>query len=92
MSTAESGPVVQVFNLSTDHKIIGIQYGITALLFLFFGFMLMLMMRWSMAYPNEPLPLVGTFLQNVLGSDMVGDKILETGVKIPGVIDRKSVV
>ena len=71
---------------STDHKIIGIQYGITALLFLFFGFMLMLMMRWSMAYPNEPLPLVGTFLQNVLGSDMVGDKILETGVKIPGVM------
>ena len=34
---------------STDHKIIGIQYGITALLFLFFGFSLMMMMRWSIA-------------------------------------------
>ena len=30
---------------STDHKIIGIQYGVTALFFLFFGLMLMLMMR-----------------------------------------------
>ena len=30
---------------STDHKIIGIQYGVTALFFLLFGFCLMLMMR-----------------------------------------------
>jgi len=41
---------------STDHKWIGIQYGMTALLFLLFGFMLMLYMRWSIANPNEPLP------------------------------------
>ena len=44
---------------STDHKVIGIQYGITALLFLFFGFCLMMMMRWQMAYPGQPIPLVG---------------------------------
>ncbi len=30
---------------STDHKVIGIQYGITALCFLLFGLCLMLMMR-----------------------------------------------
>ena len=30
---------------STDHKVIGIQYGITGLLFLFFGFSLMMLMR-----------------------------------------------
>src|SRR6185312_1050717 len=40
----------QKYVFSTDHKVIGIQYGITALLFLFFGFTLMMMMRWSMAY------------------------------------------
>ncbi|HWY74563.1 MAG TPA: cbb3-type cytochrome c oxidase subunit I, partial [Verrucomicrobiae bacterium] len=54
---------------STDHKIIGIQYGITALLFLLFGFGLMMMMRWSIAYPNSPVPLVGPLLEKVLGAD-----------------------
>ena len=47
---------------STDHKVIGIQYGITALVFLFFGFCLMMMMRWQLAYPGEPIPLVGGLL------------------------------
>jgi cytochrome c oxidase subunit 1 len=51
---------------STDHKIIGIQYGITALLFLLFGFFLMMMMRWSIAYPGKPLPVVGTVLADIL--------------------------
>ena len=44
---------------STDHKVIGIQYGITGLLFLFFGFSLMMLMRWQLAYPGAPLPLIG---------------------------------
>jgi cytochrome c oxidase subunit 1 len=44
---------------STDHKIIGIQYGITALCFLLFGFMLMMIMRWQLAYPGQPIPLIG---------------------------------
>ena len=41
---------------STDHKIIGIQYGVTALFFLFFGFCLMLMMRWQIAHPGKASP------------------------------------
>ena len=44
---------------SVDHKVIGIQYGITGLLFLFFGFCLMMLMRWSLAFPNQPLPIIG---------------------------------
>ena len=47
---------------STDHKIIGIQYGITGLLFLFFGFCLMMLMRWQLAYPGKPIPLIGAWL------------------------------
>ena len=43
---------------STDHKTIGIQYGITALLFLFFGFCLMMMMRWQLAYPGQAITLI----------------------------------
>ena len=44
---------------STDHKTIGIQYGLTSLVFLFFGFSLMMLMRWQLAYPGEPIPFIG---------------------------------
>ncbi|HVT43514.1 MAG TPA: cbb3-type cytochrome c oxidase subunit I [Thermoanaerobaculia bacterium] len=47
---------------STDHKVIGIQYGFTALLFLLFGFGLMLLMRWQLAFPGQPIPLIGQWL------------------------------
>ncbi|MEE8336355.1 MAG: cbb3-type cytochrome c oxidase subunit I [Candidatus Neomarinimicrobiota bacterium] len=47
---------------STDHKIIGIQYGLTALSFLLFGFVLMMIMRWQLAYPETPVPLIGFLL------------------------------
>ena len=52
---------------STDHKVIGIQYGITGLAFLFFGFCLMMMMRWQIAYPGKALPIVGHLLEKMLG-------------------------
>ena len=42
---------------TTDHKVIGIQYGLTSLVFLFFGFSLMMLMRWQLAYPGKPLPI-----------------------------------
>src|SRR3979411_553872 len=76
----------QKYIFSTDHKIIGIQYGITALLFLFFGFCLMMMMRWQLAYPQQPIPVVGGLLQKMLGPEMVVDKIMENGAKVPGIM------
>ena len=48
---------------STDHKTIGIQYGITALLFLFFGFSLMMVMRWQLAYPDTAVPIIGGLIK-----------------------------
>ena len=47
---------------STDHKIIGLQYGITALVWLLFGFILMMIMRYQLAYPETPIPIVGALL------------------------------
>ena len=56
---------------SQDHKVIGIQYGITSLLFLLFGFSLMLVMRWQLAYPDTEIPLVGWMFENkMLSPDM----------------------
>ena len=50
------------YSFSVDHKIIGLQYGITSLLFLLFGFCLMMVMRWQLAYPEEAVPYVGKLL------------------------------
>jgi len=52
---------------STDHKIIGIQYGLTALCFLLFGFFLMILMRWQIAHPGLPVPFIGSLLEKALG-------------------------
>jgi len=53
---------LQKYIFSVDHKIIGLQYGITSLLFLLFGFCLMMVMRWQLAYPETPVPIVGGLL------------------------------
>src|SRR6266513_6229900 len=77
---------LQKYVFSTDHKIIGIQYGVTALLFLLFGFSLMTLMRWQIAYPGHAIPVIGGLLQKALGPEMLTDQILENGAKIPGVM------
>ena len=55
---------VRKYVFSTDHKVIGIQYGVTALFFLFFGFCLMMLMRWQLAYPGQPIPLIGSLFSD----------------------------
>ncbi len=51
---------------STDHKVIGMQYTVTALVFLFFGFTLMMIMRWQLANPGHVIPFVGSMLSKQL--------------------------
>src|SRR6266850_5849661 len=59
---------------STDHKGIGIQYAVTGMLFLLFGFSLMMLMRWQLAYPGAALPLIGPLL---------GDSRMPGGTMLP---------
>jgi cytochrome c oxidase subunit 1 len=59
---------------STDHKVIGIQYGITGLVFLFFGFCLMMLMRWNLAYPGAVLPIIG---------NLIGETRMPGGAMLP---------
>jgi len=54
---------------SVDHKVIGIQYTITSLLFLLFGFGLMAIMRWQLAYNGQPIPLIGGWLASFIGNE-----------------------
>src|SRR5712692_9324666 len=58
---------------STDHKVIGIQYGFTGLFFLLFGFSLMMLMRWQLAYPGQALPVVGKALAHFFGPNTMPD-------------------
>ena len=51
---------------STDHKVIGLQYLITGLIFLFLGFCLMMLMRWQLAYPGKELPVIGNLIGRML--------------------------
>tara|TARA_B100000949_G_scaffold144928_1_gene127321 strand:- start:539 stop:2269 length:1731 start_codon:yes stop_codon:yes gene_type:complete len=55
-------PFWRKYIFSVDHKVIGLQYAITAMVFLLFGFCLMLIMRWNLAYPGEIVPIVGKLL------------------------------
>jgi cytochrome c oxidase subunit 1 len=55
-------PFWRKYVFSVDHKVIGIQYGVTALAFLLFGFSLMMLMRWQLAYPGQPVPVLGKLL------------------------------
>ncbi len=61
---------VKKYIFSQDHKIIGIQYGITSLLFLLFGFYLVTVMRWQLAYPMEAFPLE-RFVYPLLGIGVI---------------------
>jgi len=65
----------QKYVFSTDHKVIGIQYGLTALSFLLFGFLLMMCMRWQIAHPGQPIPIVGGLLETLLGDVAKGGKM-----------------
>src|SRR5713101_8392153 len=58
---------------STDHKVIGIQYGLCGLVFLFFGFSLMMLMRWQLAYPGQALPVIGKLLPHIFGANTMPD-------------------
>jgi cytochrome c oxidase subunit 1 len=58
---------------STDHKVIGIQYLLTGLTFLFFGFSLIMMMRWQLAYPGQAMPVIGKWLPHIFGAASMPD-------------------
>jgi cytochrome c oxidase subunit 1 len=47
---------VRKYVFSTDHKIIGIQFLLMSLLFLFVGGLLAMLIRWQQGYPSVPIP------------------------------------
>lgn len=56
------------------HQRVGLLYVVTALSFLLTGFALVLLMRWQLAWPGRPLPLIGPLL---------GDERMPGGIMLP---------
>ena len=55
---------IRKYIFSIDHKWIGIQYGMTALCFLLFGFFLMLLMRLQLGWPGHAFGLLKVLGEN----------------------------
>ncbi len=75
---------VQKYIFSVDHKVIGLQYALTAMVFLLFGFGLMMLMRWQLAFPGEPLPLLGGLFSD---TTMPGGVMLQIGIHYTDVLE-----
>ncbi|MBI4000031.1 MAG: cbb3-type cytochrome c oxidase subunit I [Candidatus Omnitrophica bacterium] len=58
---------------SVDHKVIGMQFLFTTLFFFLVGGALALLLRWQLAYPGKPMPVLGQLFPD---SMMVGGVML----------------
>jgi len=65
-------PFWRRYIFSTDHKMIGIQYALTGMVFLLVGFGLIMAMRLQLAYPKSTFP----FLEALFGSVNVPQGIM----------------
>ena len=66
-------PFIRKYIFSTDHKIIGIQFLIMSLLFLFVGGLLAMMIRWQLGFPETPMP----------GGTMLPETMAPGGILLP---------
>lgn len=71
-------PFWRKYIFSVDHKVIGIQYAVTSLVFLFIGFSFMMLMRWQLAYPGHPLPAAFMWITKIFG-----EAALPSGLMMP---------
>ena len=56
---------------STNHKVIAVQYLLTGVCFLAVGGFMALLIRWQLAYPWQPVPIVGKLLFPASGGAIV---------------------
>ena len=70
---------IQKYVFSVDHKVIGLQYGVTSLLFLLFGFLLMAVMRYQLAYPETVIPYIGNLFFSESGGVMLPENYNSLG-------------
>lgn len=65
---------------NTDHKMIALQFLWSAVLFLFIGGAMAVAMRWQLAFPGHPIPLIGQYLPSAFVNDQ--GAILPSGYNV----------
>ena len=65
-------PFIRKYIFSTDHKVIGIQFLFMSLFFMIFGGLMAMMVRWQLAYPDQPMPLGTLFPEEVMPEGYIG--------------------
>ena len=55
-------PWYRQYLFSTDHKVIAKQFLLSSLIFLFVGGAFALFIRWQLAYPGKPVPVIGSMM------------------------------
>src|SRR5688500_17451231 len=53
---------VKKYIFSTDHKVIGIQFLLIGLTFMVIGGLEAMLVRWQLAWPNEPVPILSQYM------------------------------
>ncbi|MDP6447459.1 MAG: cbb3-type cytochrome c oxidase subunit I, partial [Pirellulaceae bacterium] len=64
------GEFVSTYIFSRDHKIIGMQFLFSTLLWFLVGGLLALGIRWQLAWPWQPMPVVGELLFKAEGGQI----------------------
>ncbi len=59
---------ISKYIFSLDHKVIAIQYLIGGIFFLCIGGFMAMLLRWQLAMPHEPVPLIGKMLFGPTGA------------------------
>ncbi len=68
---AHHGSFLTTYVFSRDHKIIGLQFLFTTLLWFLVGGLLALAVRWQLAYPWSEMPILGRLMPSSLGGQIV---------------------
>jgi cytochrome c oxidase subunit 1 len=65
---------IRKYVFSTDHKVIGLQYLFTGMLFLLLGGLLAMLIRWQLGFPGKALPGMGSIASTGMpGGHMLPD-------------------
>ena len=67
---AHAAGFLKTYVFSLDHKIIGLQFLFSTLLWFLVGGMLALGVRWQLAYPWRPMPILGNLVAHTEGGQI----------------------
>jgi len=62
-------PGIMHYLWNTDHKMIAMQFLVSAIFFLLIGGAMAVAMRWQLAFPGHPIPVIGHLLPSAIVND-----------------------